>query len=548
MPRKFLFFIFVVYLFTAIFLYRPILNSFFVSDDFDWIARAKNMPLVLENLFLRNADGKLEGAVYRPITSLSFWLNYQASGLNPFGYHLVNILLHLGGALLLCWLVWQLSGRSNYWLSFLAGLFFLIFPNHSEAVSWISGRNDALAVSFFLLSFNFYILFRTGGRYLWFGVSSLAFALAIFSKEMAASLPIILLVYELILQNGLFWKKKILFISPFAIILGLYILLRQFATGLLFSSYSNIQSSFSIFSAIAVFIRGLLSHFISPAQIWITNGLAVHWILFILILIGAGWLGWRFCQEKKLYLFAMLFFIISLGPVYNLQLSGFTSEGERFVYLSSIGMAVLLAVIVVSLWKKRRVVGVLTATILIAYFSFTLWQRNLVWQNAGILSQQLISDFSSETGLKSGEGTVVLGLPDNIDGAYVFRNGWLTALKLFYPTYSVDVLSTKTLLNLSANNFNQKVTDWTVLSNGYRATAVSSARLFTGQAELDSSDYLLNIVNYDTIIKAGNEAEWRFTPMFIAQLSSKTINFLVFNEGRLKKIDPIVYVYKEKIN
>ncbi|KKR99804.1 MAG: hypothetical protein UU49_C0003G0018 [Candidatus Magasanikbacteria bacterium GW2011_GWC2_41_17] len=546
--RRYALLIFVVYLFTAIFLYRPILKSLFVSDDFDWVARAKNTTLVLENLFLRNAEGTRDSGVYRPITVLSFWPNYQASGLNSFGYHLVNVFLHFGSAFLLFWLVWQLTGRNNCWLAFLVGLFFLIFPNHPEAVSWISGRNDVLAVFFFLLSFNLYVLFRIGGRYLWLGVSSLAFALAIFSKEMAASLPIILLAYELVWQKSALWKKKISFILPLATILGLYILLRQFATGLLFSSYSNIQSSFSIFSAINIFIRSLISHFISPAQIWITNGLASHWFLFILLLMCAAWLGWRFCQEKKLYLFSILFFIIALGPVYNLQLSGFTSEGERFVYLPSIGMAMLLAVIVAGLWKKWRILGIITAMVLIVYFSFNLWQRNLIWQNAGALSQQLLADFASETNLKPGEGAVIMGLPDNIGGAYVFRNGWITALKLFYPTYLVDVLPTKALLNLSKNNYNKKVIDWTVLPNGYRASAISSQHLFTGSAKLDSLDYLLNIKNYDTIVKAGNEAEFHFTPIFIAQLSSKTINFLVFNEGRLKKIDPIISVYKENSN
>lgn len=545
MPRKFFFLFFIVYLFMAIFLYRPIFKSFFVSDDFDWVARAKNIPLTLENLFLRNAEDTRDSGVYRPITRLSFWLDFKINNLAPFGYHLVNVFLHLGSTFLLFWLVWQLSGRTNRWLAFLAGLFFLIFPNHPEAVSWISGRNDVLAVFFFLMSFNSYVLFRTGGRYLWLGISSLAFALAIFSKEMAASLPIILLVYEFIWQKSALWKKKILFVLPCAAILLLYILARQFATGLLLHSYSNINSSFSLFSVVSIFVRGLLSHFISPAQIWITNGLVNHWLLFILLLAATIWLGWRFCQEKKFYLFAMLFFIISLGPVYNLQLSGFTGEGERFVYLPSIGMAMLFAIIVVGLWKKWRVAGIFAAAILIVYFSFNLWQRNLIWQNAGALSRQLLTDFASETDLKSGEGTVVLGLPDNIDGAYVFRNGWLTALKLYYPNYPLDVLPTKARLNLSKNDFAQKVIDWRALPDGYRASAVSSKHLFTGPFQLDSLDYLLNIANYDTMIKAGDEAEFHFTPVFIAQLSSKTINFLVFNEGRLKKIAPIISMYKE---
>lgn len=553
MPRKFFFLFFIVYLSMAIFLYRPIFKSFFVSDDFDWVARAKNIPLTLENLFLRNADGKLDSAVYRPITSLSFWLNYQVNGLAPFGYHLVGVFLHLGSAFLLFWLVWQLSGRTNRWLAFLSGLFFLIFPNHPEAVSWISGRNDVLTVFFFLLSFNFYILFRTGGRYLWLGISSLIFALAIFSKEMAASLPIILLIYELIWQRNTPWKKMALFLAPFAAILLLYIFLRQFATGLLFNSYSNTPLSLTLKGVSDTFIRSLFSHFIDPSSIWLSNAAVNHAFLFLLpLLLLVLFLGRRIWIKDlvfgRSYLFGALFFILTLGPVYGFRLSKITNEGERFVYLPSVGLAIFLSVIVVGLWKKQRAVGAILATILIVFFSLTLWQRNLIWQEAGALSRQILTDFASETDLKPGEGTVVMGLPDNIDGAYVFRNGWLTALKLYYPDYSLDVLPAQGRLNLSRGNFDKKIIDWQAAPDGYRAAAISSNYLFTGPAQLDSADYLMNISNYDIIIKAGKEAEFHFTPVFIAQLSSKTINFLAFNEGRLKKIDPIVSVYKERKN
>ena len=89
---------------------------------------------------------------YRPVTVLSFRLNYLAGGLRPWGYHLVNVLLHC----LACGLFGQLAGRllgpadPAAWL---AALLFAVHPVHTEAVAGVVGRADVGAAVFFLLSF-----------------------------------------------------------------------------------------------------------------------------------------------------------------------------------------------------------------------------------------------------------------------------------------------------------------------------------------------------------------------------------------------------------
>src|SRR3989339_66237 len=110
---------FLSYFIIGLALYHPVLNSFFVSDDFDWLTRAKFTPLTIGSYFLKNSNGGTEGGVYRPLTELSYLLDYKISG-----------------------------------------LFFLILPNHPEAVSWISGRGDVLAAFFYILSLALYIKLR----------------------------------------------------------------------------------------------------------------------------------------------------------------------------------------------------------------------------------------------------------------------------------------------------------------------------------------------------------------------------------------------------
>ncbi len=171
----------------------------------------------------------------------------------------------------------------------------------------------------------------------------------------------------------------------------------------------------------------------------------------------------------------------------------------------------------------------LTAIILLnGYFGWCLFQKNLNWQKAGQLSQNLLTDFSQQTNLKAGEGLVILGLPDNIEGAFVFRNGWLNALKLVYPAYQPDVLAVKLGLNLTADNFNKKATEWKNLSDGFQATALSPGPLFRGKQFLDSLDYLMEIKN--------DRAEFHFTPSFRAQMTDKVIRFFVVESGNLKEL------------
>jgi hypothetical protein len=93
---------------------------------------------------------------YRPFTVITFRINYAIHGLEPWGYHLVNIILHAISTLL----VWQLCTSVVFvkqpWLSFQAAVLFAVHPIHTEAVAGVVGRADVLSCTFFILSFLFY--------------------------------------------------------------------------------------------------------------------------------------------------------------------------------------------------------------------------------------------------------------------------------------------------------------------------------------------------------------------------------------------------------
>lgn len=136
--------------------YGNIVESFFLSDDFNWVYQVKTRgPL---GVWTTPPD-----VFFRPLVSLTLFFDYQIWGLNPVGYHLTNIFFHgLNG-----FLVYQLSrllfrgaklaGKFVTIFSILSAFIFIILPSHVEAVTWIAARSDVIATSFGLAAFCCYL-------------------------------------------------------------------------------------------------------------------------------------------------------------------------------------------------------------------------------------------------------------------------------------------------------------------------------------------------------------------------------------------------------
>jgi protein O-mannosyl-transferase len=121
----------------------------------------------------------------RPLTTLTFWVNYQVGGSSPFGFHLVNLLLHLGVVLLLFRVLQELIPATA---AFLAAALFAIHPLQSEAVAYVFARGTLLATGFCLLSWRSW---RSGAPWravAWFGA-------ALLCKEECVAFPFILLLF-----------------------------------------------------------------------------------------------------------------------------------------------------------------------------------------------------------------------------------------------------------------------------------------------------------------------------------------------------------------
>ena len=195
-------------LFITCVVYANSLHNPFHYDDFHSIVENpqirsfKNIPSYFTNPSAFSVDP--ENAMYRPLLLVTFSLNHLINGYDPFGYHVVNLSLHLGCIFFLFGLGRQYLGKTEGVL--FAAILFAIHPINSESLNYISSRSEILSGFFFLFSFWCY------------GHVSFPFALRIFlvcagycaallSKSISISLPLVIIASDLLMKRGVLNEK-----------------------------------------------------------------------------------------------------------------------------------------------------------------------------------------------------------------------------------------------------------------------------------------------------------------------------------------------------
>lgn len=179
--------------------YSNTINGAFQLDDEVWIT---NNPLIKN---LAGIPSMLRAQ--RGLTMVSFALNYAIGGLNPLGYHLVNIAIHIFNTILvyiLLALTFVLAGFARpraRLLALLCSAIFALHPVQTQAVTYIVQRMESMSASFVLLSLIAFIhAARARGavkRYTYYALTSLSFIAAFYSKEIAITLPALILLYDI---------------------------------------------------------------------------------------------------------------------------------------------------------------------------------------------------------------------------------------------------------------------------------------------------------------------------------------------------------------
>ena len=387
--------------------------------DFTW----DNMILIRENHYIKYArhipdffrldysslsHGVIAQGFFRPLLALSFFVDYQMWGLNPFGYHLTNVLFHAAASALVCLLAFRLSGARS--AGMLAGVIFAIHPVHIESVAFISGRVDVVAAVFFLGGV---LLFLRGTP--WTATASAAcYAAGLLMKEMAVTLPGILLVaavafgQEPCLRKR--WVGSLRSLIPHAVVLLAYGLVRlQVSLPQLLAGKGDMAADplSRVLTAVATVGKyaQLTLFLFEPTPFYagrlIIDPLAPAVLFGLGVLVAGGWLMVRGWQQERTVAFGALWFLLTLLPVANLlPIPGVRDAAiaERYLYIPSIGacMAIGAAGVRLAAWAGQRGIASRSwgtgALLLIAvglYLPITLrWTP--IWENNERLYRQMV--------------------------------------------------------------------------------------------------------------------------------------------------------------
>ena len=184
-------------------IYGSALNNDFVLWDDHYLIVGNPIVKEISLWSLKEAFKTFDPELYIPATLMSYQIDHLLWGMNPFGFHLTNLVLHTMNALLVMMFLFLLL--RNVHLSLFVGLLFLVHPLHTEAVAWASARKDVLSSFFFLLSVCSYLQWRgrengqAGSGKLLYSFSIFAFALGLLAKVSIIMLPVILLLIEWLL-------------------------------------------------------------------------------------------------------------------------------------------------------------------------------------------------------------------------------------------------------------------------------------------------------------------------------------------------------------
>ena len=423
---------------VCLIVYFNSLSNGFVFDDYGVIVENKYIDKpgrFLASLFDQSYY-KFAGleASYRPVATLSYFLIYAIAELNPFYYHLASLILHALNAILVYWmanLILQHPLRA-----LIAGLLFACHPALSEAVNCISFNDDLLATFFFLSSFIFFIRIKTGetaSHIRGYFLSLLCYFLGLLSKEMAITLPAIILLYDQVLRDRdqgeirfeqVLKKLKesaILYVGFIGVSL-IYLCLRFF---IFYNPRESLKASAGSLLERIIYLPGHIYSFIRltifPANLnadyvfaypesWFESTNLIGFAV-VMTLVGAAFFIYRY---SKVIFFGLGWFLITLFPVYNL-IEIYNPFAERYLYLPIIGFCLGAAVLINGLAMRRfknsataTVVTLIPVIFILSLYASVTIVRNRDWQNNFVLWSKTVQSSPNSLVARGGLGMAYL--------------------------------------------------------------------------------------------------------------------------------------------
>ncbi len=348
-------------LLVSIATFAPTLDNGFILDDDYMLAHNASIRDLhnLASFFTSTPPESINRGYYRPVMLAAFAIDYAIFGLRAPGFHFVNILCHAAVACLVLLLLLQLGASAG--ASTLGALLFALHPMQGEVVYLVTYRANALCAFFMFLALLFYLRRRAGTLSLGSCcVLGLLYFLALGSKEIGVTLPLLLLAADVFLPTG-----RRVSLAPYAVccvvLLG-YAGIRQLlcepssvsyfgnAPGLLVLRAMIVTEAYAV--TLLFLPRSLAATYDASYLPWPTSFTDPMLLTAAALLLGLLWLAYRLRHKAPRIAFGIAFYFLALLPTYNILRSP-NLFGERFLYVPLFGLCLLLALALDALHRPR---------------------------------------------------------------------------------------------------------------------------------------------------------------------------------------------------
>ncbi len=381
----------------------PALSADFVNWDDDYnILKNENLKAFrwedIKGIFSTPVIGN-----YNPLPIFTFAIEKELFGLNPFVFHLNNILLHLGCTAFIFLIFRRL--KLAFWAVVAGTLLFGIHPMRVESVAWITERKDVLFGLFYLWSILEYLKYlykgRKGRKHFYMALAIAVFAML--AKIQAVALPLSFLAIDYLLGRKLKWNLLIEKIPFFALslitgLVGIYFLGEQgsFESQ---ASYNFIQRLFIGAHTYGVYVlKFIFPYKMVPLYPYPAEFPVKFYFGILYALAAAGTLYWAYVREMKQLVFGILFFTFNVMFVLQIVGAGQAFLADRFTYIAYIGLFFMLVYYWHQLIEKRpryKVYAMAGMGIYLALFAGMTFSQTRIWKNSDTLWTHTLKYYDS---------------------------------------------------------------------------------------------------------------------------------------------------------
>lgn len=427
--------------------------------------------------------------LYRPLSLITFAIEYQLFGENPHVFHFVNIVLYSLICFLLFIVLQKLLNSYNLLIPLLTTLFFAAHPLHTEVVANIKSRDELLSVMFFLLSLLQLLKFTNNGRLKTLVVSLVCYFFSLFSKEGA-------MVYLGIFPLTLFFftsysvkrvaKLCSLYLLPAILFFALhtYVISNAPTPKINYTYWDNALVAAEGLSrlATALYIMGKylimlfyphpLSYDYSFNQIPATTFGNIQVLVSIAAIAALFFVAIRGIKNKSIISYGIFFFFITIALVSNIFMLIGATMADRFLFVPSLGFCLILAFLLTKvlrgeskkpllsfkvLFKNNSKLFLITG-IIISLYSFKTISRNRDWKNNFTLFEKDVNAAPGSSRTQYNYGTELLNLYNKTDEQDTLtRNRLLNRCISYLETSAkIDTNAHQSFLNLASAYYQKK--------------------------------------------------------------------------------------------